>query len=149
MKKLVALFAAIMIMAAGGLFTADASQSYGYKESSAVWNPDYSKYEIMAISNLEWLVEHDDELAAFELACRYMEDDDFETSLQYLSLACELGNPDAMYVLARTYFEHVEVEDMDEESFLSTLSLLETAAEMGHPDACEMYYTLLEALGEE
>lgn len=149
MKKLVALFAAIMIMASGALFTVDASQSYGYEESADVWAPDYSEYEAMSIRSLENLVDDGDGFAAFELACRYIQIDDFDTSLEYLSLASDLGNPDAMYVLARTYFENVDVEDMDEESFISTMLLLETAADMGQQEAYEMYYTLLEALGEE
>ena len=149
MKKLVALFAAIMIMASGALFTADASQSYGYEESADVWAPDYSEYEAMSIRSLENLVDDGDGFAAFELACRYIQIDDFDTSLEYLSLASDLGNPDAMYVLARTYFENVDIEDMDEESFISTMLLLETAADMGQQEAYEMYYTLLESLGEE
>ncbi|MCI5627193.1 MAG: hypothetical protein MR333_06200 [Porphyromonadaceae bacterium] len=105
MKKLVALFAAIMIMASGALFTADASQSYGYEESTDVWAPDYSEYEAMSIRSLENLVDDGDGFAAFELACRYIQIDDFDTSLEYLSLASDLGNPDAMYVLARTYLK--------------------------------------------
>ncbi len=151
MKKLVALFAAIMIMASGALFTADASQSYGYKESSAVWNPDYSEYEAMSISRLENFADNGDELAAFVLVFRYMENEDNSKAFKYLTMSAELGNADAIYFIASSGLER-EMEkgdDMDLENAVSYAETLKIAADMGHQQAQELYNSIIGTLDKK
>ena len=151
MKKLVALFAAIMIMASGALFTADASQSYGYEESAAVWAPDYSEYEAMSISRLENLADNGDELAAFVLVFRYMENEDNSKAFKYLTMSAELGNADAIYFIASSGLER-EMEkgdDMDLENAVSYAETLKIAADMGHQQAQELYNSIIGMLDKK
>lgn len=150
MKKLVALFAAIMIMASGALFTADASQSYGYEESD-VWAPDYSEYEAMSISRLENLADNGDELAAFVLVFRYMENEDNSKAFKYLTMSAELGNADAIYFIASSGLER-EMEkgdDMDLENAVSYTETLKIAADMGHQQAQELYNSIIGTLDKK
>ncbi|MBO5030016.1 MAG: hypothetical protein J6C59_10455 [Muribaculaceae bacterium] len=150
MKKLVALFAAIMIMASGALFTADASQSYGYEES-AVWAPDYSEYEAMSIRSLENLADNGDELAAFVLVFRYMENEDNSKAFKYLTMSAELGNADAIYFIASSGLER-EMEkgdDMDLENAVSYAETLKIAADMGHQQAQELYNSIIGTLDKK